>query len=420
MALHIFRTKDKNNLQTSKTLDELESDNVIEFVKRIKAQGDKLELCYHNALTDYSQYIIDVTLKDCIEELLKTAIVVLTANIYERNVLNFYFFQDNQCEKIKRFQIRTHNNMCFEAFLIKTQVEQQPYILHIHASTTGSYTPGGSSDVLRYLQNNEYISPKFIISFGICYGQNNKEQSLGDVIIARKLYPYSVGVKIGETYQIRDDSYIIDLSTQNGISLDIYQRIADMIAQSSFVRDDTIISNVEYGNMVTGEAVISNREVKELFTKASHIIKPCGGEMEGYGMAKECYYYNKVPCMLIKSICDWGVSKNIDDLIEEKTGMSYGKDKIQAYSAYCAFTVLNKLLKECGVCFGQAFYDEVKQIFISKKKSRVLQDVRIEEIIREIKPNISNEGINAICKSLENEQIWKLQKQDEDRAYCFI
>ena len=70
--------------------------------------------------------------------------------------------------------------------------------------------------------------------------------------------------------------------------------------------------------------------------------------MEGYGIAKECVYYSRIPCFIIKSICDWGVLKNITNnlLGEEIILPKFFKDKLQAYACFCAGVVFFKLLKQ--------------------------------------------------------------------------
>lgn len=70
--------------------------------------------------------------------------------------------------------------------------------------------------------------------------------------------------------------------------------------------------------------------------------------MEGYGIAKECVYFANIPCIMIKAICDWGVMKNIEEVLQEN-GVIYPerlKDKLQAYAAFCAGIVLFKLIEE--------------------------------------------------------------------------
>ena len=69
------------------------------------------------------------------------------------------------------------------------------------------------------------------------------------------------------------------------------------------------------GNMLTGEAVISNEKIKIEAIEKAYGCEIIGGEMEGYGLAKECIYYCNIPCVILKAICDWGVCKNIDEYL---------------------------------------------------------------------------------------------------------
>lgn len=100
--------------------------------------------------------------------------------------------------------------------------------------------------------------------------------------------------------------------------------------------------------MSTGEAVVSSQQAKRMIREAASNEKELGGEMEGYGIAKECIFYANIPCFILKAICDWGECKDIDKkLKDEKIECPANlKDQLQAYAAFCAGIVLLQLLSD--------------------------------------------------------------------------
>lgn len=275
-------------------------------------------------------------------ELMKVSVVILTANYYECEILNLNVYKDSG-KKIK--QLNSGIQLLKDRHIVKTYIlEIDDYIvLHLHAPETGSNTPCGSADLVRYVGDCEFLDPSCIISFGICYGTDYKNFSLGDTLIAEKIYPWSIGIKINEDgWKIKCDDYVIDL---RGEDAHLYDRIK-MVSDTT--QDLCPGQRMALGNMLTSEAVVSNEKIKIEAIENAYGCNIVGGEMEGYGLAKECIYYTKKPCIILKAICDWGAVKNIDKYIEVKNSelkKTY-KDQIQAYTTYCAYRALNELFKK--------------------------------------------------------------------------
>ena len=59
---------------------------------------------------------------------------------------------------------------------------------------------------------------------------------------------------------------------------------------------------VSFGNIITGEAVVNNQKEKLKAIERAYGCDITAGEMEGYGLAKECIYYSHIPCLIIKAI----------------------------------------------------------------------------------------------------------------------
>lgn len=300
--------------------------------------------------------------------------VILTANKIECDSLNYMFFQQDDGVLIRReHPLHIFDDSDFgapEAYIIG---QDSSVILHLCAYETGSNTPGGSTDLVRYIFNNCLLRPNLIISFGICYGRDTKTQNIGDVIIPKKLYPWSIGQKFTEEsereggqkkekFSLRHDNFNLYLEEKFSSS-GIYSSLRDLCnndenechitssvafvskEQTKCTRDFPV--KISLGDMSTGEAVISSARVKEEIKESTKNYKELGGEMEGYGLAKECIYYAHIPCLIVKGICDWGEDKNIDQLLEEENIIAppHLKDKLQAYAAFCAGVALIHLLK---------------------------------------------------------------------------
>lgn len=296
--------------------------------------------------------------------LTKTSIVVLTANKYERNILHKRI-QKLTGQKILRFEINL-STACerFNKVFAYSFKWSNNYILHIHTNVTGSYTIGGSADVIRWIQSNKYMFPRLIVSFGICFGTDRKNYDIGDVIISDKIYPYFIGAKInGEKITVVDDNAF-------RINDDMYNRLYNLI-------NDNVLSSSKFGfgiklkSYITGEAVVSSQSAVNLFNDITTQTTPTG-DMEGYGVFKECNCSDfKIPCLIVKSISDWGVEKNFDESDDDTLKLFMTawqtnstsdnsisknearqlirtlKDRLQAFSANCAFEVLNTLMLSC-------------------------------------------------------------------------
>lgn len=348
------------------TEEKLVIDNVKRFLNSDKK--DLMNFCYFSIISDQNNRCfrdaINVVNNDEFDSLFPlVSVVVLTANKIECDSLNYVVSKQKENDLMRRKEpIKIFENADWgrpDAYLFKMN---SVYILHLHAYETGANTPGGSTDLVRFISNNPLINPLSIISFGICYGRDPRNQNIGDVLIPKKLYPWSIGQKIGDKgLNIKHDNFNLWLEDKfSGSS--IYPILNDFCngedgktltdsvelkkENRKNVKKCTFSIKVVWGNMSTGEAVISSQKAKRAIQKATNNEKELGGEMEGYGIAKECIYYAKVPCFIVKAICDWGVCKDIDKKLKEEQVLCPEnlKDRLQAYAAFCAAIVLLQLL----------------------------------------------------------------------------
>lgn len=389
----------KIRIQLEKTPRTDLENSVIDNMKRFLGSDkrEKMEKCFEVIRNTNNERVFVKSINEIEDEefdeffpLITT--VILTANEIECDTLNcFASMQENVCVRRRRnyLDILPNQNVgVADAYVFELG---DYYALHIHAYDTGSNTPGGSTDVVRYISNNPYLKPSLIVSFGVCYGQDPDKQNIGDVIIPQKLYPWSIGQKVvDKTLMIKSDNFNLWLYNAFRTTSNLYPSLRKYCTGESgktinaSVNDMDFNVKVKMGDMSTGEAVVSSENLKELIIDATRNPKYLGGEMEGYGIAKECIYYAKIPCMLLKSICDWGVMKNIDDILKEDIECPmFFKDKLQAYASVCAAIVLFDLFAEYKHVFNILGLIE----FVSQERSgrNFLSRITAEEKVSIIK-----------------------------------
>lgn len=332
--------------------------------------------------------------------------VILTANKLECDSLNYILERKSKATVYRRsFPIKIFGDKSSEVSEAYLLIWKPYFILHLRSNETGSNTPGGSADLVRYISRNQFLNPRLIISFGICYGRDPDNQSIGEVIVPFKLYPWSIGQKVSESkLTIKTDRFNLDLDKEFSES-NIYTILKDFFnGTDGYTIGDSIVLNSEnlnsplsqfnvktvMGIISTGEAVISSKLLKKQISNATSQGKELGGEMEGYGLAKECIYYAHVPCFILKAICDWGEDKNIDEQLDYPEG--HLKDKLQAYAAFCAGIALHKLLS--------TYKQELS------KQSLILQ---LDNIINQV--NYETKGL--ICEHIKQFYLTTVDRANE-------
>lgn len=393
------------------------------------------------------------TLKNYLDE---TDILILTANKYETNILHKKIYDElnekkGKKRKIEKVEVPYLNGISYFYFFEWGQYR----VVHIMARSTGSNTIGGSEDVIRFAFKFETFHPLAVVSFGICFGIDYQRQSLGDVIISEKVYSYGEGIKIkDDKVEIRDDNNFV-------VADSLFRSIKNLINLN-------IISekNGEYfGNYITGEAVMSNEEFKQKLVRSVSTNSIMAGEMEGYGMFKECTYYGKkrggIPCIIIKAICDWGAQKNkflstldfyeqddktdnsdieeiqnvyrevirpyfvslskeLRDDIDISVIEDMIKDSIQAYAAESAFYTCGKLFENNSYVFGKSMYKKAYDIVYNYKINQHSNSIFYDTLQKEIRrSNIyieQNELDELIAKLIRKDVLTEYSKENK-KAY---
>ena len=376
-------------------------DNIIRFLQ--SDQNSNME-CFYSRIRDRNRNrFFDETIMVYEDNMFDSffpavSIVILTANKIECDSLNYVANSQPDSNLIKRrnpVPVFENSYLCAPtAYMFKFG---SYYVLHLCAYETGSNTPGGSTDIVRLVSNNKYLHPSCIISFGICYGRDPQKQHIGDVLIPSKLYPWSIGQKITDNkLTIKHDNFNLWLEDKfspnklytfirnfcNGTDGKIFSTRIPALSNSCY--ETEMETKVVLCNMSTGEAVVSSADAKEKIREANRNEEELGGEMEGYGIAKECIYYAKIPCIILKAICDWGDQKNIEEVLSQ-LGCSFPshlKDRLQAYAAFSAAFILFKML---GMDNGDIFRPGIIDYLITKHICTHDHSCSINDLLKGIK-----------------------------------
>ena len=240
-------------------------------------------------------------------------VMVLTANPIEKAI--FHYIVVDQAKKKNR-SAKIGRIICDNTvfFILKWG---RYWVAHVHQAETGAYKNMGSnatiSDALKY------FTPNVIISLGVAFGIDYRTQSIGDVVVSKRILPYSENKR-------DEDKIKPDRSQDKSIDNWLHVRL---------INANSFLESITYGDILSGGSVISSFEEKDKiclgYTKADFII---GGEMEGDALFQ---YSNTdgIPGVVIKGICDWGIAKNDifpDDPVKEE-GF---KDSLQAFAMACA------------------------------------------------------------------------------------
>jgi len=292
--------------------------------------------------TDFNQRYIYMYDKDLKIALSQCKVLILTANPIEKAVFHFCITEQTK-EKIRRFRYK-------ELFVYVLKWGRY-WVAHIPQLETGANKDHGSNKTLQRVL--EVFSPNIVISLGVAFGIDNKTQNIGDVIVSKRLFPYSENK--------RDEDKIKPDRNQD--------KTIDDWLHASLVNTIGFLDDVTYGSVLSGGSVMSSFEEKDKvclgYTKNDFIV---GGEMEGtalFQIAKT----EGIPCAIIKGICDWGVAKN-DIFPEDRAKEEVFKDSLQAYAMEEAFEKCMPLLMD-KTLFNEpkfnSFHVLEKQFLIAKK-----------------------------------------------------
>lgn len=206
-------------------------------------------------------------------------------------------------------------------------------IIHHHAQKTGDeYTRRAINDI------THFFKPDFIVLLGICYGLDMESQKIGLVNISEEI----TGVRINFRDMPDSDEIIFEPEiefekTPNSTMTTTITRLLSNMDVYEYNSHDTV--DHMYGKIISANSLMSCKIVKDaIMGKLRNNVRGerelIGGEMEACGIFKsnlvEDNGFEFDRWIVIKSICDWGESKN--SLVADKDANSHIKDSLQAYA----------------------------------------------------------------------------------------
>lgn len=223
-------------------------------------------------------------------------------------------------------------------------------VAHVQPLTMASFTMNGSFQTAQNIFKR--YKPKIAVSLGVAFGQDASKQRLGDVLVSKAILPYDVNTKwTSKNLKFKGNEIYPTHSRlicgwRNVLS---YQNPPDNF---NFLSNKPF--HWYFGTILSGGFVVDDVDLKINLLEAAEAVgvtDVIGGEMEGNGIYLACKEEN-IPCVVIKGICDWGVSKNTWDQILNGNKITNDttitndtvKDSIQAMATANAFATLKYLL----------------------------------------------------------------------------
>lgn len=159
-----------------------EENSVLKNIKSFLDENmQSMDNCYNAIRGNNGERLLrneldEISNEDFDSEFPLVSAVILTANKFECDALN-YLMNNYEEHNVKKRRDKIHifkkiDINSSEAYLFKIS---SCNILHLLASETGSNTPGGSTDLVRFVSNHPQLFPTCIISFGICYGRDSEK-----------------------------------------------------------------------------------------------------------------------------------------------------------------------------------------------------------------------------------------------------
>lgn len=154
-------------------------------------------------------------------------------------------------------------------------------------------TTGIGAATLASEEGLRFWQPSAAFMVGIAFGKDSSKQHLGQVLIANSVIPYE-SQRVGNSVISRGIPIPSD-----AILLNRFEHSYDW----RFLLPNGQDCKKEFGPILSGEKLVDDLDYKnELFQRHPNAV---GGEMEGAGFYAAAQR-KRIPCLLLKSICDWG------------------------------------------------------------------------------------------------------------------
>lgn len=166
-------------------------------------------------------------------------------------------------------------------------------VLLAHGPEQGGHGPNGMTTFAGRLMVT--CDPDYVILTGICYGLQEQEQQIGDILVSQRLHDID-RQRLMDSRRIASGHYV----PASGLLLSRFNAAVD---------DRPMAANVHFGLMLGSNSLFDSPD-RRAWLKHEY-PEAIGGEMEGesvYSVAAD----SKVDWIVVKAIADWGASKTVD------------------------------------------------------------------------------------------------------------
>lgn len=127
----------------------------------------------------YDRHYYTLDAKELDDALSMCAVMIVTANDIEKTILHSEIAKTGS--KIRRFIGRQNSYFIFKW--------GKYYVAHVHQGETGANKDMGTNSTI--CEALKHFTPNVIISLGVAFGIDYTVQHLGDVLVSKRILPYS-------------------------------------------------------------------------------------------------------------------------------------------------------------------------------------------------------------------------------------
>lgn len=327
------------------------------------------------------KYYCTLDAKELDDALSMCAVMIVTANDIEKAILHSEIAKTGS--KISRFIGRQNSYFIFKW--------GKYYVAHVHQGETGANKDMGTNSTI--CEALKHFTPNVIISLGVAFGIDYTVQHLGDVLVSKRILPYSENKR-------DEDMLKPDRSQDKTIDGWLHVRLQNAAE---------FLKNVTYGDILTGGSVMSSFEEKDKiclgYTKSDFVI---GGEMEGNAVFQTSKRIG-IPGVVMKGICDWGVAKN-DIYPEDPEKEEQFKESLQAFAMKKAVESCFLLMRDKAL-FSRPKNENVDVLQKQNKIAKVIAVIPqvlilVSGVLSLILPNIRSEVSVTLLSMIHNPFVW--------------
>lgn len=255
----------------------------------------------------------------------------------------------------------------------------------------GSLSPGGSSITVN-IALAQWPQIKAAIMVGICFGVDEEEQQIGDVIVSTIITNYETRRVGDEGETPRGGSYHSDWCLLNAFKSLKY-------SWENIGIDDQK-KDLSFGEYLSGEILVDFLPLRKQLLEIAPEAK--AGEMEGNGLVGACDT-RRIPWILVKAICDFGDGTKKNDKLKK-----WKQQIAAASSARCCEAALEQLtafehLHIYSVNKGHSSEDSLPPVPVKAECIDVLFDI----YKKEYSPYFLSREIDKVVESyLLGHSLW--------------